>query len=156
MGTRWAGGLEIAASCDLRFASTRSMFAMPEVRLGVPSVIETVLLPGLIGWGRTRLLVYTARAIDAKTAYDWGLVEELAEPADLDAAARRCIDEITLSDPDVIASKKRLVREWEGMTSDEGIAYSIDEFEDTWRRPEPGRRLQAFVDHLEQRKLGRK
>lgn len=155
-GHTLGGGLEIAVSCDLRIASSRSMFAMPEVRLGLPSVIETVLLPGLIGWGRTRLLVYTARAIDAATAYDWGLVEEVAEPEALDFAVRRCIDEISLSDPDVIESQKRLVREWEAMTPDEGIAYSIDEFERTWERPEPGKRLKAFVQNLEQRKLERK
>ena len=154
-GHTLGGGLEIAVSCDLRIASSRSMFAMPEVRLGLPSVIETVLLPGLIGWGRTRLLVYTARAIDAQTAYAWGLVEEIAEPAALDAAVRRCIDEITLSDPDVIESQKRLVREWESMTPDQGIALSIDEFEQTWHRPEPGKRLKAFVEHLEQRKRDR-
>lgn len=155
-GHALGGGLEIAVSCDLRIASSRSMFAMPEVRLGIPSVIETILLPGLIGWGRTRMLVYTARAIDARTAYAWGLVEEIAEPDDLDGAIRRCIQEITQSDPDVIESQKRLVRQWESMTLDEGIAYSIDEFEKTWHRPEPGKRLKAFVRHLEQRKSGRK
>lgn len=155
-GHALGGGLEIAASCDLRIASSRSMFAMPEVRLGVPSVIETVLLPGLIGWGRTRLLVYTARVIDARTAYDWGLIEEIAEPEDLDAAVRRCVEEIMQADADVIESQKRLVRQWESMTPDQGIAYSIDEFEKTWHRPEPGKRLQAFVRHLEQRKLDRK
>ena len=155
-GHALGGGLEIAVSCDLRIASARSKFAMPEVRLGVPSVIETVLLPGLIGWGRTRMLVYTARSIDAKTAYDWGLVEEVTDPAQLDAAVRRCVDEIMESDADVIESQKRLVREWESMSIDNAIAYSIDEFEKTWHRPEPGKRMQAFVRHLEERKAVKK
>lgn len=155
-GHALGGGLEIAVSCDLRIASDRSKFAMPEVRLGVPSVIETILLPGLIGWGRTRMLVYTARSIDAKTAYDWGLVEEVVTPSALDAAVRRCVDEIMASDPDVIESQKRLVREWESMSIERGIAYSIDEFEKTWRRPEPGKRMKAFVQHLEERKSAKK
>ena len=155
-GHTLGGGLEIAVSCDLRIASTRSMFAMPEVRLGVPSVIETVLLPGLIGWGRTRMLVYTARSINAKTAYDWGLVEELVDFAELDTAVRRCVEEIMASDVQVIESQKRLVREWESMTIDQAIDYSIDEFENTWRRPEPGQRMRAFVQHLEDRKAVKK
>ncbi len=155
-GYALGGGLEIAVSCDLRIASARSTFAMPEVRLGVPSVIETVLLPGLIGWGRTRLLVYTARSIDAKTAYDWGLVEELADPAQLDAAVRRCVAEIMESDVDVIESQKRLVREWESMGIENAIAGSIDEFEKTWHRPEPGKRMRAFVRHLQERRAAKK
>lgn len=149
-------GLEIAAACDLRLASTRAKFAMPEVRLGIPSVIETVLLPGLIGWGRTRLMVYTGRVIDAAAAYDWGLLEELVEPDALDAAVQRCVEEITASDAGVIASQKRLMREWEGMTPSEGIALSIDEFEQTWQRPEPRKRLSDFVAQMEARRVGKK
>ncbi len=145
-------GLEIAAACDLRIASTRARFAMPEVRLGIPSVIEAVLLPGLIGWGRTRLLVYTGRVIDAATACDWGLLEDLVEPDALDAAVQRCVEEITASDADVIASQKHLMREWEGMTPAEGIALSIDAFEQTWQRPEPRRRLNEFVAQMEARR----
>ena len=43
-------GLEIAAACDLRIAATAAKFGMPEVRVGIPSVVEAALLPGLIGW----------------------------------------------------------------------------------------------------------
>lgn len=45
-------GLEIAASCDLRVAAEGTKFAMPEVRLGIPSVVEAALLPRLMGSGR--------------------------------------------------------------------------------------------------------
>ena len=48
-GYTLGAGLEFAAACDIRIASDRSNFAMPEVRLGIPSVVEAVLLPGLIG-----------------------------------------------------------------------------------------------------------
>jgi hypothetical protein len=47
-------GLEIAASCDMRAGSENGAFGMPEVHMGLPSVIEAALLPGLIGWGKTR------------------------------------------------------------------------------------------------------
>src|SRR6185503_218248 len=51
-------GLEIAASCDLRVAADHSTFGMPEVRVGIPSVIEAALLPRLIGWGMAARLIY--------------------------------------------------------------------------------------------------
>ena len=53
-GLALGGGLEMAAACDVRIAVESAVFGMPEVRLGIPSVIEAALLPMLIGWGRTR------------------------------------------------------------------------------------------------------
>ena len=53
-GYALGAGMEIAAACDLRLASESARFGMPEVKLGIPSVVEAALLPMLIGWGRTR------------------------------------------------------------------------------------------------------
>lgn len=75
------GGLEVAAACDFRIAAQDAKFGMPEVRVGIPSVIHAALLPRLIGWGRTRWLVMTAETIDAPTALGWGLVDVVAPPA---------------------------------------------------------------------------
>src|SRR6185436_12629681 len=83
-GAVMGAGLEIAAACDLRIAAEGTRFAMPEVRLGIPSVVEAALLPRLMGSGRAAWLVLTGEAIDAKTALDWGLVQELAPLAALD------------------------------------------------------------------------
>jgi len=66
------GGLEVAAACDFRIAASGAKFAMPEVRVGIPSVIHAALLPRLIGWGRARWLMMTAETIDATTALAWG------------------------------------------------------------------------------------
>ena len=47
-------GMELAASCDMRVGVDTAKFGMPEVRFGIPSGMEACLLPGLIGWGKTR------------------------------------------------------------------------------------------------------
>ena len=65
------GGLEFAAACDFRIVAHDAKFGMPEVRVGIPSVIHAALLPRLIGWGRARWLVMTAENIDAPTALAW-------------------------------------------------------------------------------------
>ena len=72
------GGLEFAAACDFRIAAHDAHFGMPEVKVGIPSVIHAALLPRLIGWGRARWLVMTAENIDAPTALAWGLVDVVA------------------------------------------------------------------------------
>ena len=72
---------------------------MPEVQVGVPSVIEAALLPELIGWGRTRRLVFTGELIDAAKALAWGLVEEVIEPDALDQAMDDACDAIVAAGP---------------------------------------------------------
>src|SRR3954471_2651100 len=78
------GGLEFAAACDFRIAAHDAYFGMPEVRVGIPSVIHAALLPRLIGWGRARWLIMTAATIDAPTALNWGLVDVVAGEGRLD------------------------------------------------------------------------
>src|SRR6202020_3672240 len=68
------GGLEVTACCAFRIAAHDAKFGMPEVRVGIPSVIHAALLPRLIGWGHARWLLMTAETIDAPTALAWGLV----------------------------------------------------------------------------------
>src|ERR1700710_1466593 len=65
------GGLEFAAACDFRIAAHDARFGMPEVKVGIPSVIHAALLPRLIGWGRARWLVMTAENIGASPAQGW-------------------------------------------------------------------------------------
>ena len=88
-GYALGAGLEIAAACDLRIASSNAVFGMPEVKVGIPSVVEAALLPGLIGWGRTRELLLWGENIDAATALAWGLVEHVVAPGELNAAVER-------------------------------------------------------------------
>src|SRR5580658_10135977 len=83
-GYALGAGLELAAACDFRIASERSQFGMPEVRIGIPSVVEAALLPGLIGPARTRKLLLTGANIDATEALEWGLVDRVVPAGELD------------------------------------------------------------------------
>src|SRR5258706_4098693 len=79
-------GLEIAAACDLRIAAQGTRFAMPEVRLGIPSVVEAALLPRLIGSGRAAWLGPTREPLDARRGRAWGPGREPCAAAALDPA----------------------------------------------------------------------
>jgi len=139
-------GLEVAASCDLRVASDRSTFGMPEVRVGLPSVIEAVLLPSLIGWGRTRELVYTGEAWDSEEAQRSGLLERVVSPGELDDAVDRWVASILANGPRAIRAQKRLVAQWERLSLEDSIAASIDAFEATWEHDEPRDAMRTFLD----------
>ncbi len=143
----WAlgAGLEVAASCDFRIASSDARIGMPEVRVGIPSVVEAALLPGLIGWGRTRRLLLTGETIDAATALDWGLLEEVVPPDKLDAAVARAIDGILASGPRAVRLQKALIDDWEGSSLETAIQHGIDRFVDAWLTDEPQRMMRTFM-----------
>ncbi|HKX11429.1 MAG TPA: enoyl-CoA hydratase [Stellaceae bacterium] len=144
-GYALGAGLEIAASCDFRVAADSARFGMPEVKVGIPSVIEAALLPRLIGWGRARWLLYTGEMIGAEEAERWGLVERMARPADLDAAIDASVLAILAAGPRAIRLQKRLIQEWEGLGLNEAIARGIDTFAEAYASPEPGARMAAFL-----------
>ena len=135
-GHCYGAAMELAAACDMRLASTDLMSGMPEVRVGIPSVIEACLLPRLIGWGKTSELLLTGRSVDAGEAKDMGFVERVAEPDALDQALQDWLDDILASAPEAVRAQKAVMRGWE---SDDrpGIAASIDAFAAAYLSGEP-------------------
>lgn len=101
-GYCFGAGMEIAASCDLRVGVTTAKFGMPEVRFGIPSGMEACLLPQLIGWGKTRELVYTGDQTGAAEAYRCGFLEKLVEPSGLDSGVEQWISSILAAGPRAI------------------------------------------------------
>jgi enoyl-CoA hydratase len=140
------GGLEVAAACDFRVAGHDAKFGMPEVRVGIPSVIHAALLPRLIGSGRARWLVMTAENIDAATALAWGLVDVVAPEGGLDAAVEKTIDSLLKCGPEALRAQKALLRQWEELPLTESVNLSIGVFGRSFLTDEPKRLMQEFID----------
>ena len=140
------GGLEVAASCDLRVASEGSTFGMPEVRVGIPSVIEAALLPSIVGWGRARELVYTGESWGAGEALAAGLVEKVVVTSELDAAVEGWVAAILANGPRAIRAQKALIARWERLPIDEAIRAGIDAFEAAFESAEPQEYMRRFLE----------
>jgi enoyl-CoA hydratase len=151
-GYALGAGLELAAACDLRVASERAVFGMPEVRIGVPSVVEAALLPQLIGYGRTRRLLLTGVTIDAEEALAWGLVDAVAPVDRLDAVVERLAATILAGGPQAIRLQKRLIQEWEDLSATAAIARGIDCFTEAFETDEPSRLAGARLAEMRQRR----
>ena len=139
-------GLEIAASCDLRVADTTAKFGMPEVQVGIPSVIEAALLPRLVGWGRASRLIYTGGTIAAERAHEWGLVDSLVPEGGLDDALADTVDRICAAGPAAIRLQKALMREWEELPLSEAVERSIDFLAEGFASGEARERMEAFLN----------
>ena len=122
-------GLEIAAACDLRIAAEGTSFAMPEVRLAIPSVVEAALLPRLMGSGRAAWLVLTGEAIDARRAYEWGLIEQVGS----DDAVDDVLKALLKNDREALRMQKQLLQLWEEAPLAASIEKSIALFGEAHR-----------------------
>jgi enoyl-CoA hydratase len=150
----WAlgAGLELAAACDLRVVSSRAMFGMPEVRVGIPSVVEAALLPQLIGHGRARRLLLTGEAIDADTALAWGLVDSVASPEGLDAEVERFAAAILAGGKEALRLQKGLIADWQDLSTSAAIGRGIDVFAEAYDTDEPRRMAAARLAEMRARR----
>jgi len=144
-GFALGAGLEVAVSCDLRVASTRAQFGMPEVKVGIPSVVEAALIPQLIGFGRARELLMLGETIDAATALRWGLVERVVAPEALDAEVEKVVAALLAAGAQAVRRQKTLMQAWERLPTDEAIAAGVDAFTRAFESDEPQRMLSAFA-----------
>jgi enoyl-CoA hydratase len=145
-------GLEVMAACDMHIAGDNAVFGMPEVKIGLPSVVEAALLPRLIGWGRTKVLLYTGENIDASTALDWGLVERVVPAASLDAATEEWVAAIVSAGPRAIRLQKELIREWEAMPVNDAIQAGIRMMGRAYESDEPHRMVAEARARLKARR----
>ena len=139
------GGLEFAAACDFRVATSDARFGMPEVKVGIPSVIHAALLPRLIGWGRTNYLVMTAENIDAPTALAWGLIDSIAPPDQLDAAVEHLVGSLLGCAPQALRAQKTLLKTWQEMSLQQAIDHSIGVFGQSYLTGEPQALMGEFI-----------
>lgn len=146
-GPALGAGCELAAACDLRVAGEDASFGMPEVRVGIPSVIEAALLVPLIGLSRAAEWVYTGDVIDAAEAARWGFVNRLAPAGGALDAATALAERLAGYSRRALRLQKALVRRWYAdETLDRAIKLGIDHFAAAFEGPDPREAMSAFLE----------
>jgi enoyl-CoA hydratase len=106
------GGVNVAISCDIRIASSNSVFSIPAARLGLGYRYSAMKnLVDLIGPGNAKDLFFSARKIDANEARFLGLISRVCEPADLPALLKEYTDALAVNAPITIAAAKAITAE---------------------------------------------
>jgi enoyl-CoA hydratase/carnithine racemase len=108
-----AGGLELALGCDLRIASTTASFGAPEVRWGILHGFGALRLPRTVPLSVAMEMLLTGDRIDARRAYEIGLVSRLVEPRDLLPTAQQLAERIAQNGPVAVKITKELT--WRGL-----------------------------------------
>jgi enoyl-CoA hydratase/carnithine racemase len=138
-------GLELAMACDLRVAADGTQFGMPEVKVGIPSVIHATLLPRLISPTHASWMLLSGELIGSEQALSWGLVNESVSLAQLDTR----IDAITAAfaalAPAAVKQQKRLMRRWEKLPLTDAINDTVSEFGAAFETGEPAQYMGHWI-----------
>jgi enoyl-CoA hydratase/carnithine racemase len=109
-GACFGGALEVALGCDLRIASEDSQLGLPEVKFGIiPDVGGSSRLPAVVGLGRAKELIMTARTIDATEAHRIGLVNRVVPAGQLDEACEALTGELLANSHVAVGRAKRVM-----------------------------------------------
>jgi enoyl-CoA hydratase len=120
-------GLELALACDVRIASDRSRFALPNVAEGsIPSSGGTQRLPRLIGQAKALELILTADVINAAEAFRIGLIQKVVSSQDLDKEADILVKKIAEKAPIALRFCKEAVNKGMDLTFEQGLRLEAD------------------------------
>jgi enoyl-CoA hydratase len=115
-------GIEIALCCDIRIASERAQFGLPEVGLGIiPAAGGTQTLPRTVGRARALEMLLTSRWIDSKEAYRIGLVNKVVKKNKLLKTAEKMAQKIASHNPAAVKYAKQAVMRGRDLSLVEGL-----------------------------------
>ncbi len=145
-GTAAGFGLDLALACDLRVASRDASFTSAFARMAlIPDGGSTFTLPRLVGIGPALRLLLAGETIDAARALAIGLVDEVADPGQLDAEVTTIAARLTAGATSSVRAIKRLVRAQEVGALEQVLATEGAAQLQALQGPEFRRRLEAFT-----------
>lgn len=146
-GFALGGGCELALSCDIRIASEKASFSLPETSLGIlPGYGGLQRLARLINPAKAKELAFTTRRIKADEALAIGLVNAVAPPEGLMDAAMEMAGQIAANAPIGVAGAKKVINESFGMTLAEATRLEADAFSACFGTDDQREAMQAFVE----------
>lgn len=146
-GFAFGGGCELALACDIRLASSRAVFAQPEVSLGIPPGWGgSQRLPRIVGLGIASELIFTGRSVAAEEALRIGLVNAVHEPAALMDAAREMAATIAANGPVAVRAAKRLMGVSRSGQPTQGLSEEARTFADVFGSREQREGMAAFIE----------
>ena len=122
------GAFELALACDLRVVTTTAAFGLPEIKVGVPSVIDAALLPGFVGLSKAREMILTGDTYRLDELPPDSIANVITQPGLLAEATERLLERTATHTRTVTAAQRRLFSLWLNHPLDAAVEHSTDEF----------------------------
>lgn len=141
------GGMEFALSCDFIYASEKAKMGLPEVNLGLfPGWGGTQRLARLIGKGRAKELIFSAKILSAQEAYEFGIVNKVCKPEELMSSAKATAGEIVKKGPVAVAFAKQVINDGFDLPLQEGLQKEKNTFPKCFETEDLKEGLAAFLE----------
>ena len=127
-GAARGGGMTIAISCDVIFASSQATFGYPEINIGVLPAIHFAHLPRIVGRHRAFELLFSGRTFDAQEALSLGLVSKIVADAELDAAAMALAADFAAKSPAVVGLARAAFMRQNDLDYRRSVASAVEDF----------------------------
>ena len=146
-GMAWGMGSEIALAADMRICTTRASFAQPEINLGIiTGGGASQRLPRIVGKAKAMEMILTGEPIQAQDALQWGLVNQVVAPKDLDAAAMTLVKKIKAKSPLMVDWAKQCVNQVLDHDLESGIDKELTQFVKTFGTHDAKEGTAAFLE----------
>lgn len=146
-GIAAGGGCELALACHLRIASTKAQFTLPETKLGmIPAYGGTQRLPREIGYGRALEVMLTGKVLSAEQGYQFGLVNQVTDPADVLTAAESLAKDISTLAPLAVRACLKAVTRGLELPLQEGLALEAELFASLFATQDMREGTRAFLE----------
>ena len=146
-GFALGGGCELAMSCDLIIAGDDAKFSQPEIKIGtIPGAGGTQRLTRAIGKSKAMMIVLTGEMIDAKTAYEWGLVAKVVPSLTLLQESYELAKTISERAPVAVKLAKEAVNKSFEMTLKDGMDFERRNFYLTFASLDQKEGMKAFME----------
>jgi enoyl-CoA hydratase/carnithine racemase len=126
---------EMALACDLRVAHPQVQFGLPEVKLGIPSVVDAALLQQFVGLSKAKEIILTGDMYPLADFAHTGIANRIVDPSELHATALDLANQLGSYTPQVMAAQKGLFETWLNYGLQHGIDTSVDVFADLFAHP---------------------
>lgn len=137
-------GFELALACDLRVVAADAVFGLPEIKLGIPSVIDAALLQQHVGLTMAKEMILTGDLYDVAALRPYGLFNAVTSPESMEEQARRIAARLSGHTRTVLAAQKDLFERWQNAGLQEAIEHSITVFADVFADDETRRQIDAY------------
>lgn len=149
-GYALGGGLELALACDLRLATSNSVFGQPEINLGlIPGGGGTQRLTRSIGMGRAKEMVMTGRQIEAETAEEWGLINKSYPKADFEEKVEELTQKLSRGPTEALKVAKKVINEGADIPLPQAIQLEQQAFSLLLETDDAREGIEAFLDKRE-------
>lgn len=135
---------EMVLACDLRVAHPDARFGLPEVKLGIPSVIDAALLPHYVGLSQAKEMILTGDMYSVRDLETFGLLNRVAPAGALRETVLDLVARLLPLTGEVLAAQKALFETWLNSGLQEGIDASIDVFAAMFEAPETTRAIARY------------